>query len=828
MNLNDNPSNLIKEEQEILDKLISRLIKVKDKFENQIKDYDDEIDNADISINTDSYLSQIMAQRGLKDTKANRKKILNALDELYNTRLLVQYKNEKGTGIKEIKVGVHSYIYKSNEYVLSWKMPICRHFVLDNASTQFKSIVKDKYGEYRTNYKLLAKNKVNIRFDKVKKALNVYPEIVNEKIISIIRESGFLSNAFLDALIQERELDDNNEEIEKIIYDEFLQNLLERRTNSEFKNIIFSIQKKQGEIIQIPFEKNIIVQGCAGSGKSMIMLHRLPIILYDNPNSLNKTNLYIITPSPMYIQLAEKMRYQLEISDIKMGTIEQYYDYCIAKYPEAKGNEYGKINYKLKINSNDEKYVYSQKCIEDIIDFYESIKISNILLDEAYSVLLIKENTNRQNETYYQKINNKLLELQNIININNKVLEKYFKKIWFCLDSLDSLKSTLTKIKNEEKLKDKTEEKIILLDNMIERVVSTKIIFEDLKNQYSKNSVKNIYEAIDRIGLLIGNVYAIKWDVSRSIDNFIEYRSKINKNLKDVEQRISELQRLSEKYIGLDYFNLIIQENNNLSIANNTAVKNAYALVMNNIGIKASKKGNISAVKCSPYIYLQALYQYRGEPPAKAESLLAIDEAQGLAIEEIKLLKNINGSKVIFNMYGDVNQHIERTKGIDDWNELKDIIVSDCFDIKENYRNASQITEYCNNVFGMSMSPINVEGRGVHVFETMEDFENEIITQLLIAKKEGLSAILVANDDEAKTLLKIFSNYKDKFHDMTSQERSLHKSKWNIMNIEDAKGLEFNSVVVLTDCMSRNEQYIAFTRALDELFVYHGVLDYSE
>ena len=40
----------------------------------------------------------------------------------------------------------------------------------------------------------------------------------------------------------------------------------------------------------------MIVQGCAGSGKSMIMLHRLPIILYDNPKSLNRSNLYIITP----------------------------------------------------------------------------------------------------------------------------------------------------------------------------------------------------------------------------------------------------------------------------------------------------------------------------------------------------------------------------------------------------------------------------------------------------------------------------------------------------------------------------------------------------
>jgi hypothetical protein len=45
------------------------------------------------------------------------------------------------------------------------------------------------------------------------------------------------------------------------------------------------------------------------------------------------------------------------------------------------------------------------------------------------------------------------------------------------------------------------------------------------------------------------------------------------------------------------------------------------------------------------------------------------------------------------------------------------------------------------------------------------------------------------------------------------------------MNIDDAKGLEFSSVIVLTGRMSRNEKYIAFTRALDDLFVYPCILD---
>ena len=40
------------------------------------------------------------------------------------------------------------------------------------------------------------------------------------------------------------------------------------------------------------------------------------------------------------------------------------------------------------------------------------------------------------------------------------------------------------------------------------------------------------------------------------------------------------------------------------------------------------------------------------------------------------------------------------------------------------------------------------------------------------------------------------------------------------MTAEQAKGLEFETVFAVTGRMSENEKYIAYTRALDELYVY--------
>ena len=44
-------------------------------------------------------------------------------------------------------------------------------------------------------------------------------------------------------------------------------------------------------------------------------------------------------------------------------------------------------------------------------------------------------------------------------------------------------------------------------------------------------------------------------------------------------------------------------------------------------------------------------------------------------------------------------------------------------------------------------------------------------------------------------------------------------SKLSVLTVENAKGLEFDAVVAISADMEVNEQYIAYTRALDHLCV---------
>lgn len=276
---------------------------------------------------------------------------------------------------------------------------------MDNCKEEYDGVVEKGGVQYKTHFKLKLKRRIDMYFDKVKDVSHLYPLV---------------------------------EEAEEIIADEFLKELLSRREEQEFRNIVFSIQRHQGEIIQTPFKQNLIVQGCAGSGKSMIMLHRLPILLYDNPNALNRNNLYIISPSTTYIQMAERMRLELEIEDLKMGTLNQYWDYVIEKYGNSP-SEYGEnISYE-KAADDILAYVYSDKCIKDIKDEISAILDENTVdFSEGYSTFHISGGTEITGIPA-EILRKRAVQTQLIISKNKESLQKYYKAVRPLLEKLEDI-----------------------------------------------------------------------------------------------------------------------------------------------------------------------------------------------------------------------------------------------------------------------------------------------------------------------------------------------------------------------------------------------------
>ena len=193
-----------------------------------------------------------------------------------------------------------------------------------------------------------------------------------------------------------------------------------------------------------------------------------------------------------------------------------------------------------------------------------------------------------------------------------------------------------------------------------------------------------------------------------------------------------------------------------------------------------------------------------------------IDEAQDIAVTEYKLFKGVLGEKCVFNLYGDVNQLIYDYKGVSKWEDLSALVNDHIYLLNENYRNTIQITEYCNNVFGAEVTAIGLKGNGVQevdlstaISKMLKECEESIDSRFGIIYKRGVIGFNAIIESMISA-------------DLISWD-CVDPGRISVIPIEMAKGLEFESVIVVSNFMSDNEKYIAFTRALENLYVADAV-----
>ncbi len=880
MNLNEYPEQLIKEEQEALNNLLKRLGKTKEDLKKDLTDFDRTSRNADTS--TDLIGLKKASQNSKQWTEVKLQKLQEAQDELYDARVLLEIESKyDGKTIDECRIGLHGH----PEYgIVSYTLPVFRNVIFKTAP-KFSIESKDKYGDVidTYHYRLLVKNNIKLRFTTVKSVLNQFPNAVDKELLDILKDKKFFSDAFVDELIRKYDPNSTSDlDNAKLITDQFLQELLERRSSPEFQNIVFSIQEKQSEIVQLPFKKNIIVQGCAGSGKSMIMLHRLPILLVDNPKTLARNSIYIISPSPAYIQMADNLRRQLEIEDISMGTMKQYYDHCIERY-NRKTAGYGTVDRKLELSRKDEEYIYSDKCTEDIREYItKRIAECGVDLEDASELLDFEYKPQSKPTTIEQFVTNKSIEITKLLEKNRETLRKnfvvireivgqarnYSNALAFRKTELDRAIKKLQTVENEKiavankellnlregendkaianrkKIISDAQDTLDIYTLELEEIEGDKEYFDSLQElheridgyiddigdfdkEFENNKEDVISNLLNKTPEIIGGYYGIEWINSNIAEKYADYLEPLSKEFAGFTDAVSALENSKAAYLDNDAYMEIADAQKRYNKLSRSIIDDAYKYVFESLGKKdvlAKKKAYI----CSPYLYLNIMYRYYGLCNGEKEALVTIDEAQSMNPNELMLIKAVNGGNVIFNLYGDIKQHFENKVGIDDWGVFNNAADFEIYELQENYRNASEITAFCNERFGMKMNAINTAGNGVHKLNTEDEFRLQFSKKLVEEKRSGLSAIIVKDRYEVRYLNNLFPRNREKFHDMTGDEYDLHRTRWNVVAIDDAKGLEFNSVLVLSGRMTENEKYVAYTRALDELYVYDAPVPVEE
>ena len=322
----NNSKNIFNEEQQNLtnfylniDNLLKYMETNKKDAKVDVSNYSDK-DDWKYSMERKEYINNI--QQKIDDIKY-------ILPKPYIGRMIVEY--DDGL-FYDIYIGKESIQSNSGKMlVYSWYSPLGNKFY-DDTKTQW--IIK--------GYDVYLKQKRNI-------------EINDTKLIDVYESFNILDNS------------SNN----KLISDKYLVSVLQRRRqNSEIKNIISSIQQNQNQIITTKLDKNIIMQGCAGCGKTMVLFHRIKYIIGNNLKEQN--SIVVITPNKNFNNFIKPLIVDLNLSNIETTSISDYYIKKLDSFQKKKKW----INF---INSNRPllKILDDDDLPENIVKYYYSLEFFN-------------------------------------------------------------------------------------------------------------------------------------------------------------------------------------------------------------------------------------------------------------------------------------------------------------------------------------------------------------------------------------------------------------------------------------------------------------------
>ncbi len=221
-------------------------------------------------------------------------------------------------------------------------------------------------------------------------------------------------------------------------------------------------------------------------------------------------------------------------------------------------------------------------------------------------------------------------------------------------------------------------------------------------------------------------------------------------------------------------------------------------------------------------------------------SHVVIDEAQDFGMMAYRVLKYCLRS-CTYTIMGDVSQNIHPGFGLNDWEELRELMLSEEYDsfsvLRKSYRNTIEISETAVGILEHGrfpiypIEPIVRHGAPVEIQKcaSREALIERTADSIAAFREKGLDTIAVICKDraEADEVTRALSGYTDVRNcDEATVEFG---SGVMVLPIDLTKGLEFDAVVIFDPTEEKYPSgdenvkllYVAATRALHELKIFH-------
>ncbi len=640
-----------------------------------------------------------------------------------------------------------------NLIICGWQAPICEMFY-----TNKTEMTINKY-----KYSLKLKRKIYIENGKL---INVF-DVINNK-----SEDSFE------------------------ISDTFLKEVVSRRKNEEnIVDIVKTIQEKQNKIIRLEKDKNILCQGVAGSGKTVIIAHRISYLLY-NYKEIKPEKYLFITPNTEFKNKLIELENTLLINNIKYRTIDEFYK---EKINEILQND---VFEKIKINlivPDDELVIekYSKVYIN------KQVTIINNYLTDILQKIFISNNINYDNNVSIKdNIKNITLINQDNINIFNTIIKNIGLTIDETILKINFFGKSHTNIDNIYiKYAKNTEKEIFQI--LVE-------LFKSLKDKYKSKYnciLDDLFNKIDDLIVLCNEKDIIILNkVNDLLYNFILFINYLlensnNVNVEEIESLNKLIFKIYEKIKKLNFDEYYMFKNNQEQLLKINSAKSIVKLCIKllfNDKYYLSKIEDTKFNRNDIFIILNVL-NYFGFSCNDNYNFIFLDESQDYNDEEINLIKKIEKNSIL-NIFGDINQNITKTSANrTNWDSLKKCLNLNFsyFELNENYRNPVEIVSYCNENLNTVMKPMGISTQNI---KFLSSISYEKLKKLATKEKY----VIISNNDNLNKELKTLGI--------------------RVLNLFEAKGLEFPNVIIVDEKSFNNkEKYVAYTRCKNKLIVVNQV-----
>ena len=715
-----------------------------------------------------------------------------------------------------------------------------------------------------------------------------------------------LTNEYRTELIREVEIENQKlqhvkqllpqaaDDSERKLFDELLaRQLEENRSDATLKNIISTLQDLQFDIIKTDLRTSFVVQGCAGSGKTQCLIHRL-FFLRDELKDRSWERVLLLTPTQLFRNYSMDLMRRYRLMDVANCSLADFYcnilsgfdnrfknrQYQIESTEEYLPDEYLRTVYAeeqvhaidAEIRRAIEKHV-REACELLAIDFdpdsANAETISEIVKDlERQIALFDAEDLELSKSSEYKDHRDTLDRLDKQLSAHQAKqgkLEKVEKALSQQKEEFDKLKTEVQragddltdwKLQTEKHLRAYTKDHLDSLETF------DKSAYPDALSQnhyrrclfrlldYAQPTGRSYQErqsnekflnellmlARDELSDFTGGVSETAW--------LKKYGSRCRQNAEQLQANETAIREVLE---DINIHNAWIEEHTQqCDSANNWQRSYRSALERSRYYLSRiessvfeqevwsaleplKKKYDIKTLqverlddrhqkqtkilyKSDLLFYIRIYLQLCVKGTLPDYSLICIDEGQDLNRADYALLKELY-PYAAFNVFGDTVQALHEACGVHSWQE--DTTIGKVYELNCNYRNAPEITDFCNRSFNRSMKFYGYckSGERVTVCSIPEDVKASIETHpglVVIVKDRPSFERLCAGSGMEPTDF----DYLDTMADRVSEE------KIRCYSVFAAKGLEFTDVLVCAWGMSANQKTVACTRAMKSLYYY--------